>query len=487
MRHSNPPCSATTASMFLEPLRMRFPQVRHGKEESPHRCNSFTRQHTGTGRRESALPHASAGGRSYNPVGSNRPGLPRGDMEARMQGSRWVSAIAAMCCLGFHGGAIAAESPLPKGVQLPKDVQVPNDTVIAVYLPGSELRSRFYVDAFGVWAEPGKALDDARRELGQRLFTQVLPVDFVTDGAYGLLLDIDPKWSVEQGSLRLEMRYKVYGADAQQLLEGTHAQSVGLNSPSLLGGFANAALRATQAVMLEVLRQLRPSAAKFPPAALLSAIDRELLVDRSKPVSTGTAFYVNESGQLMTAAHVLRDCLIIEAQKDGRAFPVKLRAASDLLDLAIVDSGEPTEKSLPLRAGQELVLGEAVTNVGFPLQGILAASPNLTRGNVSARAGLKGSVGLFQFSAPIQPGASGGPVVSDGGELLGVAVGTLNAAALIKEGLLPQNVNFALEARYAAMFMRNAGVQFDEVAPGTAGDMRTANDAALGAVVQLSC
>jgi S1-C subfamily serine protease len=121
-----------------------------------------------------------------------------------------------------------------------------------------------------------------------------------------------------------------------------------------------------------------------------------------------------------------------------------------------VDSGKPTDRALPLRIGQTITLGEGVTNVGYPLQGLLADSPNLTRGNVSARAGMKGSVGLFQFSAPIQPGSSGGPVVSDGGELLGVTVSSLNAAALIKDGLLPQNVNFALEAKYARYSSRFA-------------------------------
>jgi hypothetical protein len=78
-------------------------------------------------------------------------------------------------------------------------------------------------------------------------------------------------------------------------------------------------------------------------------------------------------------------------------------------------------------------------------------------------------------------------VVSDGGELLGVTVSSLNAGALIKEGLLPQNVNFALEARYAAMFLRDSHIDFVEVAPRQNGTMSIANDAALGAVVQLSC
>lgn len=401
--------------------------------------------------------------------------------------------IAVLACLAVliagPGGAVAAtaESPLPKGVQLPKDVPVPNDTALAIYIPAGELESRFYVSSMQLWAEPGKALDEARREVGRKFFLQVLEVDENYAGAYGLLLAIHPKWSVEAGNLRLDLRYRVLGAGAELLLEGTLSQSVGLNSAGPLGGFTNAAFRATQAVLIELLQNLAPNATKYPPAGELARIDRALLVDRETPASTGTAFYVNPDGQMLTAAHVLRDCLLIEAEKDGRRIPVMLRAASDLLDLAVVDSGQATEHALPLRAGQEIVLGEAVTNVGYPLHGLLSSSANLTRGNVSAYGGLKGSLGLFQFSAPIQPGSSGGPVVSDGGELLGITVGTLNAAALIKEGLLPQNVNFALDARYAAMFLRDSRVPFTEVEPRPAGELRDVNAAALSAVLQLSC
>jgi serine protease Do len=402
-----------------------------------------------------------------------------------MHCSRLFLAPVVLCAVLMQAAFAAEKTTLPKGV--PKDVKFPNDTAIAIYIPASELDNRFYVSTFGIWADPGKALDDARREVGTRFFTAMMPVDFVSQGKYGLLLDLDPKWSFEAATLKLEMRYKVYGSDAQQLLEGTQSQAVALHSAGPLGGFLTAAMRVTQLVLTDVLKNLKPNATQFPATAELSAINLELLIDRSKPVSTGTAFYINQAGQLMTAAHVLRDCLLIEAQKDDKKIPVTQRALSDLLDLAIVDTGQATDKALPLRIGQELLLGEAVTNVGYPLQGLLSTSPNLTRGNVSAHGGLKGSVGLFQFSAPIQPGASGGPVVSDGGELLGITVGTLNAAALIKEGLLPQNVNFALEARYAAMFLRKHNVEFAEVTPRTNGDMRTANDAALGAVVQLSC
>jgi serine protease Do len=400
--------------------------------------------------------------------------------------------LAALVCLAVLPAAFAAKSSLPKGVKLPKDVKVPNDTPVAIYLPANDLGTRFYVSSIGAWAYPGKSLEDARREVGGQVFPQMKPVALdesgsFKEGTYGLLVAINPTWNIASGQLSLTMDYKVYDAAAQKLLEGSQVQSVGLHSSGPLGGFPNAALRTLQLVLVDVLARLTPNAQKFPATAQLSAIDRELLIDRKKAVNTGTAFYINKSGQMITAAHVLRDCLVLEAQKDGAVLPLKVKASSSLLDLAVVDSGKPTDRALPMRIGQTITLGEGVTNVGYPLQGLLADSPNLTRGNVSARAGMKGSVGLFQFSAPIQPGSSGGPVVSDGGELLGVTVSSLNAAALIKDGLLPQNVNFALEAKYAAMFLRDSKIDFIEVKPRDNGSMTLANDAALGAVLQLSC
>ena len=404
----------------------------------------------------------------------------------------WKAGVAALIGLALLAPAFAAKSALPKGMKVPKDVRIPNDTPVAIYLPANDLGTRFYVSSIGAWAYPGKSLDDARSAVGGQLFPQMKPVKLTdsgafADGTYGLLIAINPTWNIAAGQLSLTMDYKVYDASATKVLEGSQVQSVGLHSSGPLGGFPNAALRTTQLVLVDVLARVKPSAQAFPATAQIPAIDRELLIDRKKAVTTGTAFYINKKGQMITAAHVLRDCLVLEAQKDGVKLPVKLSASSNLLDLAVVDSGKPTDRALPLRIGQTLTLGEGVTNVGYPLQGLLADSPNLTRGNVSARAGMKGSVGLFQFSAPIQPGSSGGPVVSDGGELLGVTVSSLNAAALIKDGLLPQNVNFALEAKYAAIFLRDSHVDFAEVKPKANGNMTIANEAAIGSVLQLSC
>jgi len=59
--------------------------------------------------------------------------------------------------------------------------------------------------------------------------------------------------------------------------------------------------------------------------------------------------------------------------------------------------------------------------------------------------------------------------------------------SLRESGALPQNVNFALDAKYAARFLDKHRISYQSVEPNMKGDIRTANAAALGAVVQLNC
>lgn len=177
---------------------------------------------------------------------------------------------------------------------------------------------------------------------------------------------------------------------------------------------------------------------------------------------SGTGFFLNNTGQLLTAAHVVHDCAVIEVRSGGNSVRATMTASSALLDMAVLDTHASTEHFLPLRYQGRLELGENVANIGFPLQSLMTDAPTVTRGSLSSRAGLSGSLGQFQFSAPIQPGASGGPVIGGRGDVVGVAVGTLNAEELIKQGVLPQNVNFAVEAQYINQFLRNKAVAFTE-------------------------
>ena len=66
---------------------------------------------------------------------------------------------------------------------------------------------------------------------------------------------------------------------------------------------------------------------------------------------------------------------------------------------------------------------------------------------------------LFQITAPIQPGNSGGIIADESGNALGVVVAKLDAmkiAQLTRD--IPQNINFGIKASIARQFLARNGV-----------------------------
>jgi hypothetical protein len=94
---------------------------------------------------------------------------------------------------------------------------------------------------------------------------------------------------------------------------------------------------------------------------------------------------------------------------------------------------------LPIGNSNEVAVGDAVYAIGNPrgLEGTF--SPGI----VSSIRKI-GEDSLLQITAPISPGSSGGPVVNEKGEVIGVAVATFKGG---------QNLNFAIPSRYlSALF-----------------------------------
>ena len=69
---------------------------------------------------------------------------------------------------------------------------------------------------------------------------------------------------------------------------------------------------------------------------------------------------------------------------------------------------------------------------------------------------------LFQTTAAVQPGNSGGPVLDEFGAVVGIVVSRLDAIKVVKAtGSLPQNVNFAIRGELAKLFLTKHNVRFE--------------------------
>jgi len=173
--------------------------------------------------------------------------------------------------------------------------------------------------------------------------------------------------------------------------------------------------------------------------------------------SSGTGFLV-APGFVVTNRHVVGGCKRITTGKEDRE--LFLKATDNQVDLALM-TGQPRRDVNAKIASGEVSLGEAVTVAGFPLRGMLAEQLNVTDGTVSSLAGVGGDARLFQMTAPVQPGNSGGPVLNTLGQVVGVVVSRLNDATTYKaSGAIPQNVNFAIRAKALRAFLKSQSVDY---------------------------
>jgi S1-C subfamily serine protease len=170
--------------------------------------------------------------------------------------------------------------------------------------------------------------------------------------------------------------------------------------------------------------------------------------------STGTGFFVADR-VLLTASHVVGACARV-ALADGTELR---RLGSDAaLDVAAFASPAPSSDWFTLSAGPRARLGQRVHAAGFPYYSIVGTALHLTGGNVSALAGVNDDARFFSFTAPVQPGNSGGPLIDAEGRVMGLVVSRLSENYIVEEtGSLPQNMNYALGSAELAAFLDRIG------------------------------
>jgi len=169
----------------------------------------------------------------------------------------------------------------------------------------------------------------------------------------------------------------------------------------------------------------------------------------SSTVVTGTGFIITNDGYILTCHHVVEDAEQINIIKGGERFQAKLIRSDPNNDLAIlkVNGSFPALAFSPHRSAQ---IGQDVFTFGYPNPGLQGVSAKYTKGTVSSLTGFQDDLRLYQISVPIQPGNSGGPLLDENGNILGVVIAMLNAKKTFEiSGSFPQNVNYAVKSLYA--------------------------------------
>jgi hypothetical protein len=193
--------------------------------------------------------------------------------------------------------------------------------------------------------------------------------------------------------------------------------------------------------------------------------------------ATGTAFIVDPNGVLLTAHHVIDQATSITVSCNGRpVVPVTVTSSSPTIDLAVLTATSDlgTETFLRLAPAQQSAIGDEVFTVGYPLPSLLGRDAKYTDGTISALSGIAGDASFLQISVPIQPGNSGGPLVNQNGEVVGIVVATADAPTFIEAaGVIPQNINWAVKSVFASALFTpptartGAGVNLADVTDAT--------------------
>jgi hypothetical protein len=156
--------------------------------------------------------------------------------------------------------------------------------------------------------------------------------------------------------------------------------------------------------------------------------------------SHGSGFITSSDGMIVTAAHVIDGATsaVVRLQNGEELNVQGVIVIDGVKDFAIVRVAGFDLPTVPLGNADDVSVGQRVIAIGAPLDTSLAGT--VSDGLVAAERLVDGTR-MLQMSVPVSSGSSGGPVVTEQGEVIGLVVGGMT-------GVDVQNLNFALPINY---------------------------------------
>jgi len=158
--------------------------------------------------------------------------------------------------------------------------------------------------------------------------------------------------------------------------------------------------------------------------------------------AAGTGMVLTSSGEVLTNNHVIRGATQIKARDvgNGRTYTAKVVGYDETDDVAVIQlqgaSGLQTvsTSSAGVSVGQKVVaLGNAEGKGGTPSKAVgkvVGLGRTITASDEGSGSNSEQLHGMIQHNAPIQPGDSGGALVNQAGEIVGMNTAASTGASM---------------------------------------------------------
>ncbi len=210
-----------------------------------------------------------------------------------------------------------------------------------------------------------------------------------------------------------------------------------------------------QQMTAEQIAEGQQLSAAFVPQRGKSDLRSDNFVSPDSPTGTGTGFFITDDGYLISNYHVVKDATKVRLLTSAGLIDAKMVQVDAANDLALLKA-DGRFAPLPIAASRTVNLGGTVATIGFPNIGMQGFAPKLAKGEIASLSGAGDDPRYFQISVPVQPGNSGGALVDERGNVIGIVSAKLNASvALAASGALPENVNYAVKSSLLLSFLES--------------------------------
>ena len=171
------------------------------------------------------------------------------------------------------------------------------------------------------------------------------------------------------------------------------------------------------------------------------------------PAASGTGFFVSRAGHIITNYHVIEGCDANKLTYKGKSINTDTIAVDKKNDLAILKANLNPSRVYSV-SNNDANLLEDIIIAGYPLGKKVSAAIKTSKGSITALAGYGDNYSEFQTDAALNQGNSGGPIMNQKGNVVGVAVANYGK----KSGV--ESFNFGIKSSTLKTFASANGLTF---------------------------